>query len=134
MARMVAAPGLRIAAGVGPCQDGRMQRLHLVVSGRVQGVWYRASARERARALGLGGLARNLEDGRVEVVAEGPREALEALMAWSWEGPRAARVIGVDARWSSATGEFGGFDIAPTAEGPSWRPAEPPGGAGAGGT
>ena len=63
-----------------------------VVSGRVQGVWFRASAREQAVDLGLSGHAVNLPDGRVEVVACGEAAALARLAAWLWQGPPLARV------------------------------------------
>jgi acylphosphatase len=66
------------------------------VAGRVQGVFYRASTRSRAQALGVTGHARNLPDGRVEVLACGPPQAVEALCAWLWEGPPAAHVTAVD--------------------------------------
>lgn len=72
------------------------------VSGRVQGVFYRASTRERALALGLTGYARNLPDGAVEVLACGDVAAIAALERWLWEGPPAARVTGV------ARGEWSG--------------------------
>ncbi len=62
------------------------------ISGRVQGVYFRASARERARTLGLRGWARNLDDGRVEVVASGSAAALQEFAAWLAQGPTAARV------------------------------------------
>ncbi|HEY7639024.1 MAG TPA: acylphosphatase [Steroidobacteraceae bacterium] len=65
------------------------------VSGRVQGVFYRASARERAQQLGCRGYARNLPDGRVEVLAIGERAAVDALIAWLWRGPPAAHVADV---------------------------------------
>lgn len=87
------------------------QRLHALVSGRVQGVYYRASTRERARELGLAGWVRNLPDGRVELCAEGPRPALEALERWCHQGPPAARVDGLEARWADATGEFARFEV-----------------------
>ncbi|TAA28864.1 acylphosphatase [Pseudoxanthomonas winnipegensis] len=63
-----------------------------LVGGRVQGVGFRASTRERARALGLDGYARNLADGRVEVVARGEPAAVEALAAWLTRGPAPAQV------------------------------------------
>jgi acylphosphatase len=66
------------------------------VAGRVQGVFYRASARQRAQALGVMGHARNLADGRVEVLACGPPEAVDALCQWLWQGPPAASVTSVD--------------------------------------
>lgn len=66
--------------------------VRFLVSGKVQGVFYRASTREQALALGLAGHARNLADGRVEVIACGPAAAVEALERWLWRGPAAARV------------------------------------------
>lgn len=69
-----------------------------VVSGRVQGVWFRASTRDRARQLGLRGWAVNLPDGRVEVLACGPAQAVEALRLWLRQGPELAQVTGVDCR------------------------------------
>jgi len=63
-----------------------------LVSGLVQGVYYRASARDEARALGVSGHARNLSDGRVEVLACGPAPAVERLCAWLWRGSPASRV------------------------------------------
>ena len=57
-----------------------MRRVRILVSGRVQGVWFRASARERALALGVDGDARNLADGRVELHAEGTAEAIESFL------------------------------------------------------
>lgn len=67
-----------------------------VVSGRVQGVFYRASTAERARALGLTGYAKNLPDGRVEVLACGEEAKVQELIAWLWEGPPAAQVQGIE--------------------------------------
>ena len=67
-----------------------------LVAGRVQGVFYRASARSRAQALGVTGFARNLPDGRVEVLACGSPAAVQALCDWLWEGPPAAQVTSVD--------------------------------------
>ena len=84
-----------------------MRRVHLFVRGKVQGVWFRATTAEKARSLGLRGLARNLPDGRVEVVAEGSPEALEALVAFCKKGPPKARVDGVDVRYSEAVGDLG---------------------------
>jgi acylphosphatase len=72
-----------------------MAAARFLVSGRVQGVFYRASTREQALGLGLSGHARNLADGRVEVVAFGSGEALDALERWLRIGPPAARVEAV---------------------------------------
>ncbi len=67
-----------------------------LVAGRVQGVFYRASTRARAEQLGVTGHARNLADGRVEVLACGSPAAVQALCEWLWEGPPAAHVTVVD--------------------------------------
>jgi acylphosphatase len=66
-----------------------------LVDGRVQGVFFRASTRSRADALGVSGHAHNLPDGRVEVLACGPPDAVEALCNWLWQGPPAAEVTAV---------------------------------------
>jgi acylphosphatase len=66
-----------------------------LVSGRVQGVFFRAATRRQALELGLDGVARNLPDGRVEVICDGPATAVDALCAWLRNGPPAARVSGV---------------------------------------
>src|SRR5512134_429890 len=67
-----------------------------LVSGRVQGVYYRASTRNRALALGVTGYARNLPDGRVEVLACGEPAAVAALCDWLWQGSPASHVASVD--------------------------------------
>jgi acylphosphatase len=67
-----------------------------LVAGRVQGVFYRASTRARAEALGVTGQARNLPDGRVEVLAYGTPQAVQALCEWLWQGPPAADVVSVE--------------------------------------
>lgn len=71
---------------------------HCFVTGRVQGVFYRASTGERARELKITGYARNLPDGRVEVLACGDPAAVDALCDWLWQGPPAARVMEVVVR------------------------------------
>jgi acylphosphatase len=73
-----------------------MASFRFLVAGRVQGVFFRASTAQRARELGLAGVARNLDDGRVEVIASGDAEALAALHAWLHQGPPAARVDDVE--------------------------------------
>lgn len=88
-----------------------MNRVRLIIKGRVQGVWYRASAQKAAQARGLAGWVRNLPDGSVEAIAEGPRETLEAFITWCRQGPPGARVDDVTTEWSAATGEFAGFDV-----------------------
>lgn len=71
-------------------------RRRLLVSGEVQGVWYRASCRDEAVARGVAGWARNLSDGRVEVVLEGPAEAVDEVREWCRGGPPGATVTSVD--------------------------------------
>jgi len=73
-----------------------MRRVRAVVSGEVQGVGFRFYARERARQLGVAGWVRNLDDGTVEVEAEGESGAVERMLAWLDRGPREARVARVD--------------------------------------
>lgn len=85
----------------------RDERVTAWVRGHVQGVGMRWWIRSRALELGLAGWARNLEDGRVEVVAEGPREALEQLLALLGSGRSPGRVNGVTERWSDAGGMSG---------------------------
>lgn len=80
------------------------------VSGRVQGVFYRASTRERAVRLGLSGYARNLPDGRVEVVACGDAVAIDSLIAWLREGPPQSVVAELEIE-PAADPSVQGFDI-----------------------
>ena len=92
--------------------NGERARLVGLVRGRVQGVGYRIFAIRQAQALGLTGHVRNLPDHRtVEVVAEGPREALDKLLAQLRRGPHAARVDAVDTTWGPALGGLGSFDV-----------------------
>jgi len=88
-----------------------VERLRVVVSGRVQGVWYRASTQREARSLGLVGWVRNHSNGDVEWVAEGERRTLEALAQWSLSGPPLAKVQQLNRHWESATNEFQDFTI-----------------------
>lgn len=82
------------------------RRVSLRIRGRVQGVSYRESARAEALRLGLKGWVRNLADGSVEAVAEGPREALEDFVRWSRRGPPLAHVTDVERADAAALGEF----------------------------
>ncbi|MCF6211059.1 MAG: acylphosphatase [Gammaproteobacteria bacterium] len=75
--------------------DFRMICRRCWVSGRVQGVWYRGSTRREAENRGVTGYARNLPDGRVEVLACGPQTAVDALCDWLWQGPAHAEVSDV---------------------------------------
>ncbi len=87
--------------------------LHAVVHGRVQGVFFRASTREEASRIGVGGTVRNLPDGTVEVEAVGPRDRLQRLLDWLHRGPEGAQVERVDAEWGATEGPPpGSFQIA----------------------
>lgn len=86
-------------------------RLEAIVRGRVQGVYYRQTTVQTARALGVTGWVANLRNGNVKVVAEGTRPALDRLLAWLHTGPAMAHVDDVEADWSEATGQFAGFDV-----------------------
>ncbi len=86
-------------------------RLHAWVEGLVQGVNFRYYTTREAQSLGLTGWVANLPDGRVETVAEGPREALETFLAFLHQGPPSAHVHGVTAQWEKARGEFTRFGV-----------------------
>ena len=86
-------------------------RAEVVVSGRVQGVWFRASTMEEARRAGVTGYVRNLPSGAVEAVFEGGRQAVMQVVAWCYHGPTAAEVTDVKVKWAEPTGEFFGFGV-----------------------
>ena len=88
-----------------------MKRMHVFISGRVQGVFFRARTRETALSLNLSGWVRNLYDGRVEAVFEGKDEDVETMMEWCKKGPPYAIVKQVDALEEPPTGEFQDFQI-----------------------
>jgi len=88
-----------------------MKQVHLVIRGRVQGVFFRASTQREAKRLGLSGWVKNRSDGAVEVLAEGEEESLRQLSMWAERGPSAARVDDVQVRWRAYTGEFPDFRI-----------------------
>lgn len=85
--------------------------LQILVSGRVQGVAFRYSTRQRATKLGLTGYVRNLYDGRVEIVAEGEENSLKNLLAWAYHGPPGAYVVRVEYEWSQGKNNFPSFII-----------------------
>jgi len=87
------------------------ERLHLIIRGRVQGVFYRASTQTHAESLNLVGWVSNRPDGAVELVAEGPSPALENLERWCGNGPPMACVSEIKAQRSVASGEFSSFDV-----------------------
>lgn len=88
-----------------------MKRLHLFVSGRVQGVFFRSTTRDTARRLDLTGWVRNLSDGRVEGLFEGDEEALLRLLEWCRLGPPGSAPEKLEPEWEDYQGEFGDFRI-----------------------
>ena len=86
-------------------------RVRLRIEGSVQGVFFRASAQDQARRLGLKGWVRNCPDGSVEIVAEGDRKNIDELIAWCRHGPAGAQVQDVQVQWQEPKGEFSAFRI-----------------------
>ena len=86
-----------------------MSAARFLVSGKVQGVWFRASTREQALRLNLRGFARNLADGSVEVVAQGEEDSLARLESWLWTGPALARVSNVQREALATPPSMDGF-------------------------
>lgn len=90
---------------------GVEKRLVCQIRGTVHGVGFRWSVQGVAERLGITGYVRNTDDGHVEVVAEGPTDALETLRAFCYRGPDGATVTGVHVSEEPATGEFASFEI-----------------------
>ena len=88
-----------------------LKQLQIHVRGRVQGVYFRASAQREARRLGLSGWVRNRPDGSVEMLAEGEELSIREPQGWAQKGQSAARVDRLDTRWRGFTGEFSDFRI-----------------------
>lgn len=86
-------------------------RAHLTVSGRVQGVCFRAETRDAASRIGVCGWVRNQPDGTVEAVVEGPKKKVEALIDWCRQGPPWSKVAHVAVDWEDYQGAFDRFDI-----------------------
>ncbi|OYT53367.1 MAG: acylphosphatase [Candidatus Altiarchaeales archaeon ex4484_2] len=84
---------------------------HVYVSGRVQGVFYRASTRDKARELGLRGWVRNLPDGRVEALFQGEKDRVEEMIDWCHREPRMARVSDVEVDLRQLVEKLNGFEI-----------------------
>jgi len=91
-----------------------MKRVHLVISGRVQGVYFRQSSLEFAAGMGLDGWVRNRPDGTVELVAQGSSEDLERLVKWCHVGPTAAKVSALERTDAEPVSLPAGFHIRPT--------------------
>lgn len=85
--------------------------MHLIIHGFVQGVFYRASTHDTALRLGLKGWVRNLPNGNVEAVFEGPLDQLHKAIEWCEQGPPGARVTKIDKKWDDCTDEYTGFEV-----------------------
>ena len=92
-------------------QNSDLQRARVRVSGQVQGVFFRDSTRQKAEELGLAGWVRNMPDGQVEALFEGPSEKVEEMVHWCKEGPQRATVENVDKDFESAGGDLEGFEV-----------------------
>ena len=86
-------------------------RARIIISGLVQGVYFRADAREVAHQRGLSGWVRNRVDGTVEAVVEGEQAAVQAFIAWCHDGPPGARVTDVQVTWQPYVGDLRSFRI-----------------------
>lgn len=88
-----------------------VKRFHAIITGKVQGVFFRVSAREQAKALDIKGFVRNLPDGSVELDAEGEEETLSDLLQWCQHGPPSAWVENVNVDWRKPSGSYSDFLI-----------------------
>lgn len=86
-------------------------RAHVVISGRVQGVFFRMETLEEARKTGVSGWVKNKQDGTVEAVFEGEKALVDSVIQWCRQGPPVSRVDNVDIEWEPYTGKFTGFSI-----------------------
>ncbi len=86
-------------------------RAHAIISGRVQGVFYRMETKRAADDIGVSGWVRNLRDRTVEAVFEGDKQRVDAILDWCRQGPPHAHVTDVKVSWLDYTGEFGGFVV-----------------------
>lgn len=88
-----------------------MIRIRVLVSGRVQGVWYRRSAQAKAKTLGITGWAHNLIDGKVEMLCEGEEKSIQEFLVWAKKGPFFARVRNMETREEKYQGGFASFEV-----------------------
>jgi acylphosphatase len=87
------------------------ERAHVTISGRVQGVFFRDSTRQKAEDLGLVGWVKNAPDGRVEALFQGPSRKVREMVEWCEHGPSQASVESVDADFEEARGDLEGFEV-----------------------
>ena len=88
-----------------------MARAHLIISGRVQGVFYRAFTEDVAQMLALKGWVKNRSDGAVEAVFEGKKEDIESAIRSCYKGPPSSKVNNIDVKWEEFKGEFQSFSV-----------------------
>jgi acylphosphatase len=86
-------------------------KAHAVITGIVQGVFFRMETQRAAQRHGVSGWVRNKHDGSVEAVFEGGKDKVEAVLAWCRRGPRRAVVNNVNVQWQEYTGEYSGFQV-----------------------
>lgn len=86
------------------------KRAHVLISGRVQGVFFRENTQRKAKKFKIGGWIKNLPDDRVEAVFEGDKKSVEKIVNWVKNGPILAKVKSVDIEWQEYRGEFTGFE------------------------
>ena len=92
-------------------QNSDLQRAHVLVSGQVQGVFFRDSTRQKAEELGLSGWVKNVPEGQVEALFEGPSQSIREMVDWCKEGPQRASVENVDVDFESAGGDLETFEV-----------------------
>lgn len=90
---------------------GKDVRVHAVIAGRVQGVFFRLETQRAAERHGVFGWVRNKRDGNVEAVFEGNEKNVLSVLEWCKQGPPIAKVTNVEVGWEDYTGEFSGFEI-----------------------
>lgn len=92
-------------------KDAKKVKVHLLISGRVQGVAFRYHTQDIAQSLGINGWVRNCWDGKVEIVIEGEEEKVKRLIGWCYQGPESAMIEKVEVEWEEYRGEFNTFGI-----------------------
>jgi acylphosphatase len=85
--------------------------VHVLISGRVQGVFFRANTKQQAEMLGLSGWVRNTRDGKVEAIFEGEEEGVNQILKWCYRGPSLSKVEKVDVKKQEPTNEYDDFSI-----------------------
>jgi acylphosphatase len=86
-------------------------KAHVLITGKVQGVYFRYKTRDEAKKYGVNGWVRNLPDGRVEAVFEGNKENVDELIDFAGKGPSGAKVLDVNVNWQDYSGEFKDFKV-----------------------